>query len=378
MKSKHKLAIVALLIAAITTLHYVIDPSIGAIHELLGRAYYIPVVLAGLWFGWKGGIICAVVISIPYWPHAFHGWHSPYSPFFRLLEIVMYHVIGGVVGILSEKTGRALTTARDSLHEKEKALDEKAFAYEELQKKTKELFELEEHLRRSDRLAALGKLSAGLAHEIRNPLGSIKTCAEYLCEKNAEKEKKDDQDQPDFSAVLLEETERLNLIVNRFLEFARDETQQQVDEPLYCRVDEVLHKIEQLFSHQLEKQNIELQIALKLDQPTAKICNSHLRQVFLNLFLNSIEAIGENGWIRVEVEKDSRGGIVIAFSDSGPGIPQEISMRVFDPFFTTKDKGTGLGLSIVERIVSSHDGKIELARGKDSNSQFNIHFDFYE
>ncbi|MBN1516963.1 hypothetical protein JXA32_10390 [Candidatus Sumerlaeota bacterium] len=156
MKTGHKTAIIGVLVIIITALHYTLSPQIGPVHEILGRAYYIPIVLGGLWFGWKGGLLTALIISIPYAPHAFHGWHSPYSVYFRALELIMYHVIGAVVGVLSERTQRALKIEKQSR-------EEKAAAYEKLRQKTEELFAMEEHLHRSERLAALGKLSAGAA-----------------------------------------------------------------------------------------------------------------------------------------------------------------------------------------------------------------------
>ncbi|MBN1516962.1 hypothetical protein JXA32_10385 [Candidatus Sumerlaeota bacterium] len=172
--------------------------------------------------------------------------------------------------------------------------------------------------------------------------------------------------------MLLEETERLNQIVTRFLEFTRDAGKQQDDEPRFCRVENVVNKIQQLFSHQLAQQNIELRCSFNDPEISVKIQESHLRQILMNLLLNSIEAIGKNGWLQIEAQEESDGIIKIIVSDSGYGIPPEIAGRVFDPFFTTKDTGAGLGLAIVERIIASHQGTIQLAEDPSTNARFEI------
>jgi hypothetical protein len=101
MKPRSHIALIAGIAIAITLAHYAVDLHAGPTHDLLQRLYFLPVVLAGLWFGWRGGLLTAVLISVVYFPHAYHGWHGPQSLFFRMSEIAMYHAIGGLTGVLS-------------------------------------------------------------------------------------------------------------------------------------------------------------------------------------------------------------------------------------------------------------------------------------
>jgi two-component system sensor histidine kinase HydH len=367
MNPRIKITVIAVLAVIITIAHYMFSPRLGPVHEILGRAYYIPVVLGGLWFGLRGGLLTAFLISIPYIPHAFHGWEGPNTFIFRFLEIIMYHVIGAVVGILSARTREALDL------EKKTRLDKEA-AYEELRLKTEQLFTMEEQLRRSDRLAALGRLSAGLAHEIRNPLGSIKTCAEYLGERLSGIPRKTEshEDEPDFPGILLEETKRLNDIVTRFLEFVRDEKSQAGSESSCCSVSEAVHKTGELLNYQLKQNGISLELKSESSSDRVGIAEHYLQQVLLNLCLNSIGSIGIDGSIDIKTHPSGGGRVEMIFSDSGPGVPEAIEDRIFDPFFSTREGGTGLGLSIVERIITSHHGTIHLERSDDSRSAFII------
>ena len=171
--SRWRFAIVTGLIVLATVLHYGIDVQMGAVHDVLTRSYYIPIVLAGLWFGIRGGFLAALAVTIVFFPHALHGWNAPYSFVFRLIEILMYYAIGILTGLMSDRTRNAHRAERDARLERERALREKENAFETLKTRTSEVFELEKQVRRSDRLAALGKLSAGLAHEMNNPAAAV-------------------------------------------------------------------------------------------------------------------------------------------------------------------------------------------------------------
>jgi len=378
MKPRGQIALIAGIAIAVTLSHYVVNPHAGALHDMLQRLYYLPVVLAGLWFGWRGGLLTAVLISVVYFPHAYHGWHGPQSLFFRMSEITMYHVIGGLTGVLSSKIKAALAAERSARQEREAA-------YERLRKQTAELFAMEEHLRRSERLAALGRLSAGLAHEIRNPLSSIQTSLELLREQHrravaggpaveARSDGNSGGDTPDFHAVLLEETERLNRILTNFLEFARAEVNKGTDELSLCRLGDAVAKTAALLEPQCRKRNVRIEFDAAALDVAVPIHESHLRQVFLNLFLNALDAVPENGRIRVgEVDLHVRpGSVQLVVDDTGPGVPGAIADTIFDPFFSTKENGTGLGLSIVERILTGNGATIALDTARLPSSRFQI------
>lgn len=362
MSTRTKIILISGLVITTTILHYITNPHAGAAHDIYQRFYYLPVILAGIWFGVKGGLITAFCICILYLPHAVHGWHGPYSTFYRLMEIGMYHVVGALTGYFSAIA--------------DKAYREKEVAYDRLHKKTAELFTMEEQLRRSDRLAALGKLSAGLAHEIKNPLASIKTAAEILNKKKtpaypgASLENHDDQ--PDFHRILLEETERLDRILNDFLNFARTERNQDNGDPKSCKIDTALSKTADLLKPEMEKRNISFQFNHEDLAIKAKIAESSLRQVFLNLFLNAIEAMPDGGKIIIDNIFKQNDSISFCIKDTGPGIPLDVAGHIFDPFYSTKEGGTGLGLSIVERIMNSNGGRIFLDPENTPNSCFNL------
>lgn len=349
------LAIAALSIIP-TIAHYATDAHNGPAHDIYQRFYYLPVILAGLWFGARGGVATALLIAVAYFPHAIHGWHGPYSMFYRFTEVAMYLVVGWLTGWLSDR----LRAANDA---ESRARTDAEAAYANLKKKADELFVLEEQLRRADRLAALGQLTAGLAHEIRNPLASIKTSVEILGARA--RQQAPPADEPDFPGIILEETARLDHILTEFLQFARAEQARPADEPQCTNVTAAARRVIDLTEPMRRETGVRVSLdAARLDVPVA-VCDSHLRQVFLNLLINSIDAMPGGGEFRVHFGSMDEGHMRLFVEDTGPGIPAAIAGKVFDPFFSTKDQGTGLGLSIVERILDSHGGSIVLAAGQD-------------
>ena len=367
-----RVAIVTGLIIVATALHYGIDVQAGAIHDVLTRSYYIPIVLAGLWFGIRGGFLAALFVTIMFFPHALHGWNAPYSFVFRFIEILMYFAIGTLTGLMSTRTQTALRAERDARLEWERALREKEHAYEELKRSTHEVFELEKQVRRSDRLAALGKLSAGLAHEIRNPLGSIKTAVEILADGVRREETTADNESSELYDVILEETERLNRILTAFLDFARSERDFSGTEARRASIGGTLEKTVELLRAQLAHRNVTVHwnpadLAVDL-----AIAESHLKQLLLNLILNSMEAMETGGNIRVKIENQSTKDTTFAVEDDGPGIPPDIGEAIFDPFISSKSGGTGLGLSVVARLAYTYGGSIDVDTDYSQGARFVI------
>jgi signal transduction histidine kinase len=355
-----RITIVTGLILLATVLHYGIDVRAGAVHDVLTRSYYIPIVLAGLWFGIKGGFLAALAVTIVFFPHALHGWNAPYTFIFRFIEILMYYAIGLLTGLMSTRTQTALRAERDARMEWERALREREDAYEALKRSTREVFELEEQVRRSDRLAALGKLSAGLAHEIRNPLGSIKTAVEILADRVAQEDRQTDGETGELYSVVLEETERLDRTLTAFLDFARSERDLGDIELRRANIGATLDKTVELLRAQLGRSGVEMSWdEADLDVEVA-ISESHLKQVLLNLILNSMEAIGTGGNVRVKLVSQSPREVCLAVEDDGPGVPAEIAGSIFDPFVSSKDGGTGLGLAVVAKLAYMHGGSIDI------------------
>lgn len=222
--------------------------------------------------------------------------------------------------------------------------------------------ELQSQLDHAERLAALGKMCAGVSHEIRNPLGIIRSTAELLASMRDSQE-----GQKRLSSVIIEESSRLDNIVTEFLDFARPQ------EPTYqeCYLDELIQKNLLFLAPELEKGNIS--VTHNLNGRSLKIQGDPhmLYRSLLNVFMNALQAMNGGGSIRIDVsERGER--YVIHVSDTGVGISEKDLGKIFDPFFSTKDKGSGLGLSIVRNIIEGHRGDISIASAEGNGTTVTI------
>jgi PAS domain S-box-containing protein len=237
---------------------------------------------------------------------------------------------------------------------------------------------LESQIRRSDRLASLGTLSAGMAHEIKNPLVSIKTFAQLLPERY-----QDSDFRETFSNLIGHEIDRIDSLVNQLLRFARP------TKPLLrpMHVHEILEKSLSLVGHRLYQKEIKLTRSWEANVDTIRADADQLEQVFLNFFLNAMDAMKNGGELAVssQISSDERwvsalthgNGAVpevlrITIRDTGEGIRKQDIAHVFDPFFTTKDYGTGLGLSVVHGIIQEHGGQIEVESELQKGTAFHV------
>ncbi|MBN2245663.1 MAG: GAF domain-containing protein [Candidatus Aminicenantes bacterium] len=203
---------------------------------------------------------------------------------------------------------------------------------------------------RADKLATIGELAAGAAHEIRNPLTAIKSTLQYLTGKIEGKKENT------LLKNALSETERIDEILSALLSFSRPSEIKRESEDLIKIINECL----ELISFQARKMKVEITRIYPKDPVIFTFDKSQLKQLFLNLFLNSIQSMRDGGELKIEIQKVPEGKILIAISDAGEGIPEEYLDKIFDPFFTTKKGGTGLGLSICYGIIQSHKGEIEI------------------
>ncbi len=203
---------------------------------------------------------------------------------------------------------------------------------------------------RADRLATIGELAAGAAHEIRNPLTAIKSSLQYLETKSRDEKAKR------LLNTALEETGRIEGILSGLLSFSRPSEIKKEPHDLAACLEESL----ELVSFQARQQKIKISKAFPPSPLFPNSDKSQLKQLFLNLFINSIQSMNGGGELKLEVTSSDGRNVLIAVSDTGEGIPEENLDRVFDPFFTTKKGGTGLGLSICYGIVKSHNGEIEV------------------
>lgn len=221
-----------------------------------------------------------------------------------------------------------------------------------LERRQKEQRQLEAQLHQSERLAALGEMTAGVAHEIRNPLGIISSTAELLKERLAHYEP-----QNRLAGIIVEEVNRLNEKVTEFLDFSRPRTPNL----RLCDLEGVINRSLELLQPEIQRRGITVTCQYSLNGRAQPADPDLLHQAFLNILLNAIQAMPHGGQLTVStrVGPQGRGG-EIRFEDYGEGIAPETLKKIFNPFFTTKEKGSGLGLPIVKSIIESHQGAIKI------------------
>jgi signal transduction histidine kinase len=208
---------------------------------------------------------------------------------------------------------------------------------------------LEDQLNQAERLAVLGEMVAGVSHEIKNPLGIIRSTAELLAEKSEHS-----QAQKKLSNIIIEESGRLNDIVADFLDFARPQVPNLQD----CPLGEVIERNVNFLRPELDKKGVIVNNGNLSGRPyTIEADPGLLYQAFLNIFINAIQAMEDGGNITINIEED-KDNYRVEIQDTGIGIRDENLKKIFSPFFTTKEKGSGLGLSIVKNIIEGHKGKV--------------------
>ncbi len=212
-----------------------------------------------------------------------------------------------------------------------------------------EVQRLKKEISRSQRMASLGSLAAGVAHEIRNPLSSIKGFATYFKERY-----RDNPQDKETADIMVQEVERLNRVISQLLEFARPIAMEKRPSSLQTLIRNSLKMIES----QSREKNIAVHTDLAPDVPDAMVDEDKIKQVLLNLYLNALGAMKEGGSLNVRLFRGAGNTVNITVSDTGPGIDEKDIAHIFDPYFTTKPSGTGLGLSIVHKIIEAHDGEI--------------------
>ena len=232
---------------------------------------------------------------------------------------------------------------------------------------------LEERVKRTEKLAAMGETAANIAHEIRNPLGSIGLFASLLIKELKEKKNRD------RASHIISAVKDMDNKISNLLMFARDQKPLMKDVSIHNVLKEII-----IFSEQiLGKENIILTVNYEDVDPVIAGNAEMLKQVFLNLMLNAMQAMpgGGNLYIKTRIfggnnkKKDFHNPIVeISFMDTGSGMPDENIKKIFDPFFTTKEKGTGLGLAIAHNIVDIHGGSIDVEKNNGGGAAFNIIF----
>lgn len=355
-----RVPLLGLSIITISLFHYLTPLHFHYLHDILQRLYYLPIILAAIWFGLRGGLICSLVVSFAYVPHILFQWGGHLTlELEKYLEIVLYNIVGGVTGLLAQRE-------RERSVELQKTAVGLELSYKKLQAQSDQIIAIEENLRRAEKLSTLGEMAAVLAHEIRNPLGSIRGTAEIL---------KDDYRPGDpkyeFIDIQIKETERLNRVVEDFLRMARPQSIERVP----CLIQSELKTVLTLVTNDAQRRQIALNLSLPVVEFTISGDGEKLRQAFLNILINALQATPPGGTVDIELNNTDT-DIEIKFRDSGYGVDPENMQRIFEPFFTTKSDGTGLGLAISKKIIEGHGGTllIESAVGQGTTVLIRLPF----
>ena len=227
---------------------------------------------------------------------------------------------------------------------------------------------LEVEIRRQERLASLGQVVTGVAHELRNPIGIIKTSVQVM-----EREITDNAVQ-EYCQVIKQQVDRQNKVINELLAYGRP-SKPVLD---YYEINKLLDSVLTFTGAQLRQNKVKLVTNFDATVPLVFVDGERIKQVFVNLILNAIEAMPGGGTLRIST-KTHQDEVLIKFKDTGSGIQQlEDLTKVFEPFFTTKDAGTGLGLTICNQIMSMHKGKLYVENNVDGGATFIIKIPFID
>ncbi|MDF2522692.1 MAG: hypothetical protein K0R31_333 [Clostridiales bacterium] len=449
--------IIFLLLAGISTIHYYLGIKDMPIHNLFRLLFFIPIILAALHFGFKGGVITSLLVCLIYSPFMLltlgeFGWQAVNE----LLDIVLFFTAGVITGTLVEKKNISLSKlddelkryvllenytnsiiesiksgvvavnndmlitmlnsgAKDLLNVTGDCIGQsfmEVFACceevnERIQgalggsfpsgsievtlKKEKresnlkvsvypltlegarkglviiiddvtEVKKLQQQLLRNERLAALGELSTGVAHEIRNPLGIIKAI-----EQTMKVQLKANEEAVKELEIIDEEIDRANRVIESLMEFGKPGK----DEKAFQDVNLILEDVLAITNKYLLQHKVTIEVE-KSELPEILADSEQLKQVFINIVFNAAQAMPTGGILRISTQNLQNGLVKIAFADTGIGIEEENIEKIFNPFYTTKDEGTGLGLSIVHRIVESHCGRINVFSKVGTGTTFEI------
>lgn len=337
-------------ILAIGVLHQSTQHSPVLLHDALEHLYFLPIVLAGLYFGWRGGTLASLLASGSFFYHllSWPGDAASRNPMSEAAEAVDFVIVGLVTGILADRERR-----------QKEALQRTTLQLEAVYQQLHQNFE---RMKRSERLFAIGQLSAGLAHELRNPLAGISGAVTVLKKSGASESRRQE-----FLDIIAKESLRLNRLLTHFLDFARPRSPQFQT----AEVGRILSSVVDLATHALGSKPIALRTDIAPSLPALHCDPEQLNQVILNLTINAIQATPERGDVLLSAHQDGE-NLIVRVRDQGSGIAPENLDKIFDPFFTTKQDGTGLGLSVAHQIVAQHSGILTCENNPDQGATFTI------
>lgn len=322
-------SLVLLLIFAISGMHYADISEESILHIIYRELYFLPIIMAGLWFGLRGGIAASLVITILYLPTvlASPSWNLSVHKYGNLLEILLFNVVGITVGWLRNRE-----------------------------------FMLSRQKCEADHLASLGQAVSCIAHDMKTPLTAIGGFIRQARKKITEPKKADTR-----LGYAQDQVERMETMVLDMLAFARPLELQCREESLVALLDDTIRTVAEKAA--IEKVNLHVDISR---DETVICCDRHrLQQGVMNLLNNAIEATPERGRVTVRGKKKSD-TILIEVIDQGEGIPAEERDNILKPFVTTKRSGTGLGLPIVNKVTTAHGGKLEIDDNPEGGTIFRL------
>jgi signal transduction histidine kinase len=326
--------------------------------------YFLPVVSAAIYFGTLGAMAWTTVASLAYLSLLFPAMQdldvTPEGKGILAIRVLFFYIAAILVNRFAVENRRQVRRLED--------LSEK------LEETNRQLRRAEAHARRAERLAALGQLSAGLAHEIRNPLGVIKGSADMLSRKVAASEPL----VAELAGYISSEVNRLNALVVRFLDFARPSKLELRPE----RISEIADRALDAATASVPNTGAKIERQYAPNLPAIPADPQLCEQVFVNLITNALQAMQAQ---EASLEKTLRlaiapeisngeSGVGVIVEDTGPGVPPELREQIFNPFFTSKKDGVGLGLSIVAKIVDDHRGTIRLEDNTPRGARFHVFF----
>lgn len=310
--------------------------------------YFLPVVTAAEYFGPWTTLVWTILASAAYASNLYSGLHPELQGFeitadsygLLAIRVLFFFLAGMVVNRFAVEIRRQTQRYQDLA--------------ETLAETNRRLEQVQAEARRSERLAALGQLSAGLAHEIRNPLGVIKGSAEMLGQKLGESNPL----ATELAGYISSETNRLSGLVTRFLDFARPLHAELTPQDITTVLDRALTDVAAVW----KGEPIRVEKAYEAGLPPVPLDETLAEQAFVNIVQNAYDAMAAGGGaLRVKVGKaNRRDGVTVRIEDTGPGVPAELREQIFNPFVTTKKTGVGLGLSIVSKIMDGHHGWIRI------------------
>ncbi|HEY0263744.1 MAG TPA: ATP-binding protein [Granulicella sp.] len=334
-RQRAKAILIALLVITLAVFTWIAPLHEVVLHNILHHLNILPFMLAGMLFGWKGAlktILLACVLQIPIIHR--HWVRAPLDAQDQIVELSTFGTAGVIAGVLADRERMQRRRVESTKFELEQV-------YTELRQNV-------EQLKKTERLTAAGRLSASLAHEIRNPLASISGAAGILARGQASAAA-----QAECLDILTKESQRLNKLLTNFLDFARP----RLPRLQTVELSELIHSVASLAQHAAAQHEVSLRVQ-PLEQERELQCDpEQIKQLLLNLILNAIQATAPHGvvMIRCALAADR---IAVEVCDQGGGIAPEALEHIFEPFFTTRENGTGLGLAIAANIAAQHAGTL--------------------